>query len=91
MHIPCLLQCNLSRIEGKHKSFIRILPGALPEIRQVPLSEIPGLVRRDIAPSIESGGKTHDVFISHASEDKEDFVRPLATALIAKAIGGLVR
>lgn len=77
---------DMQGLSGSTKASFRVVPGALPEIRQVPLSEIPSLVRRDIAPSIESGGKTHDVFISHASEDKEDFVRPLAKALIAKGL-----
>lgn len=77
---------DMQGLSGSTKASFRMLPGALPEIRQTPLSEVPSLVRRDIAPSVESGGKTHDVFISHASEDKEDFVRPLAMALIAKGL-----
>ena len=32
-------------------------------------------------------GKSWDVFISHASEDKEDFVRPLAAALHDSGLG----
>ncbi len=32
-------------------------------------------------------GKLWDVFISHASEDKEEFVRPLSQALQAKGLG----
>lgn len=61
---------------------VRVLPGALPEIQERPLSEIPSLVREHIPTPAESGGQTHDVFISHASEDKDEFVRPLANALI---------
>lgn len=34
-------------------------------------------------PLIASSDKTYDAFISHASEDKDDFVRPLAEALIS--------
>ena len=34
-----------------------------------------------IAASPQPEVKKHDLFISHASEDKDDFVRPLATAL----------
>lgn len=77
---------DMQGLSGSTRASFRMLPGALPEIRQAPLSEVPSLVRRDLAPSIESGGKTHDVFISHASEDKDDFVRPLAMALIAKGL-----
>lgn len=46
---------------------------------------MPSLVR-DTPPSIESGGESHDVFISHASEDKDDIVRPLANALTAQGL-----
>lgn len=77
---------DMQGLRGSTKASFRMLPGALPEIRQAPLSDVPSLVRRDLAPSVESGGKTHDVFISHASEDKNDFVRPLALALIAKGL-----
>lgn len=56
------------------------------DIRQALLTEVPGLVRRDIPPAAESGGKWHDVFISHASEDKDEIVRPLAKALVARGL-----
>lgn len=56
------------------------------EVRQSLLTEVPGLVRRDIPPAAESGGKSHDVFISHASEDKDEIVRPLANALVARGL-----
>jgi hypothetical protein len=58
-----------------------VLPGALPEIREAPLSSVPGLVRDNSPPSVEAGGERHDVFISHASEDKDAIVRSLANAL----------
>jgi hypothetical protein len=36
----------------------------------------------DLPPTVEApDGRTFDVFISHASEDKDEIVRPLATAL----------
>jgi hypothetical protein len=41
-------------------------------------------VHRDAPP--QAPPKSHDVFISHASEDKEDFVRPLAEALAARGV-----
>jgi len=65
------------------KASVQILPGALPETRERPLTEVPSLVRDNVPPPTESGSETHDVFISHASEDKDEFVRPLANALIA--------
>lgn len=73
-------------LRGSTRASVRVLPGALPVIRERPLAEIPSLVRENIPPPSESGGETHDVFISHASEDKEDFVRPLANALIAEGL-----
>lgn len=74
-------------LRGSTKASVRVVPGALPEIiKERPLSEIPSLVRDNIPPPTETGGETHDVFISHASEDKDAFVRPLANALIAEGL-----
>ena len=39
---------------------------------------------RDLDSSSVSDDYSHDVFISHASEDKNRFVRPLAEALRAR-------
>jgi len=77
---------DMQGLKGSTKASVRILPGMLPEIQERPLSEIPSLVRENIPSPIESGGETHDVFISHASEDKDDFVRPLANALIQQGL-----
>jgi hypothetical protein len=46
---------------------------------------VPSLVR-DTPPAREPGGQTYDVFISHASEDKDAIVRSLATALTAQGL-----
>jgi cold shock CspA family protein len=51
-----------------------------------PLSEVPSLVRDFIPSPTESGREIHDVFISHAYEDKDDCVRPLAAALLAHGL-----
>lgn len=78
---------DMQGLQGSTRASFRMLPGALPTIRnEVPLAEVPSLVRRDLIPSVETGGATHDVFISHASEDKEEIVRPLALALIEKGL-----
>lgn len=77
---------DMQGLRGSTKASVRILPGALPPIQDRPLSAVPSLVRDNIPPPTESGGETHDVFISHASEDKDDFVRPLADALIAQGL-----
>jgi hypothetical protein len=77
---------DMQGLQGSTKASVQVLPGVLPEIQERPLSEIPSLVRENIPLAAESGGETHDVFISHASEDKEDFVRPLANALIQQGL-----
>ncbi len=71
---------DMQGLRGSTRASIRVLPGALPEIREAPLSSAPNLVRA-IAPEVKARGEAHDVFISHASEDKDAFVRPLAEAL----------
>ncbi|WP_447893836.1 DUF1883 domain-containing protein [Vreelandella sp. GE22] len=76
------LAVDMQGLRGSTKSSVRVLPGVLPEIKERPLSEVPSLVRENVPPSIEAGGETYDVFISHASEDKDGFVRPLANALM---------
>jgi hypothetical protein len=74
---------DMQGLRGNTRASVRVLPGSLPEIRQAPLSDVPSLVQRDIPPPVESGGTTHDVFISHASEDKDEIVRSLANALVS--------
>lgn len=58
--------------------------GPLPPIREQPLSSVPSLVRRHKElpdePSAPAA-RDFDVFISHASEDKDAVVRPLAETL----------
>lgn len=66
-----------------------MLPGALPEVRQRPLSEVPSLVHKnDYFPNNNNDEieKEYDVFISHASEDKDEVVRPLANALRSEGL-----
>ena len=72
---------DMQGLSGKVNASIRVLPGPLPELRESPLSSEPALIRRDIPPSVDQSTQVYDVFISHSSEDKEDVVRPLATAL----------
>ena len=80
------LTVDMQGLKGSTKASVRILPGALPEIKEKPLSQVPGLVRDDVPTPTKTSGETYDVFISHASEDKEDIVRPLANALIRKGL-----
>ncbi|MBM9514870.1 DUF1883 domain-containing protein [Desulfogranum marinum] len=71
---------DMAGLKGTVRSSIRQVQGALPSANQSPLSSVPSLVREP-APSIDSEDKDFDVFISHASEDKDDVVRPLAHSL----------
>ena len=86
---------DMQGLRGNVRSGVRVIPGSamrpLPVINQAPLRSVPTLVRDtehdDFAPADEApDGRLFDVFISHASEDKDDVVRPLAHALRA---GGL--
>lgn len=71
---------DMQGLQGSTKASVRTIPGALPEIREARLNTIPSLVR-EVPPAVEAGAENYDVFISHASEDKESIVRSLATAL----------
>lgn len=80
---------DLQGLRGTVRSAVRIIPGSalrpLPTINEAPLRSVPSLVRNpgqdDLPPSDEaSDNRLYDVFISHASEDKDAVVRPLAHA-----------
>lgn len=75
---------DMQGLVGSVRSAMRVLPSALPELRQPALSTVPSLVQKnDNSPNNfgEDIDKEFDVFISHASEDKDEVVRPLANAL----------
>ena len=73
---------DLGGYAGKVKHSVNVLPGALQTVRQrLPLAQETNLFVAD-----REEGKQYDVFISHASEDKEEVVRPLAIALQAKGV-----
>jgi hypothetical protein len=74
---------DLGGYRGSVRSSVRVLPGRLAPFREPPLSSVPSLVRSESAPGegAEAGERDYDVFISHASEDKDEVVRPLAVAL----------
>lgn len=78
---------DLGGYGGQVKSGVQVLPGPLKPIQERPLSAVPSLLR-DQPPeaSAEPDGGPYDVFISHASEDKDDVVRPLANALQAAGL-----
>ena len=75
---------DMAGLRGTTRLSIRMLPSALPVAREAPLSSVPSLVQgRDANPAFQVDDDTRefDVFISHASEDKDEVVRPLAEAL----------
>lgn len=80
---------DMQGLRGSVRSSIRVIPGSalrpLPAINAAPLRSLPSLVRdveSDWSPAPDTAeGRTFDVFISHASEDKDEVVRPLANAL----------
>lgn len=72
---------DLAGLAGSVRSSIRRLPAPLPVYDEPSLSSVPTLVRP--FPNTEDGAVIeYDVFISHASEDKDTVVRPLANALV---------
>jgi hypothetical protein len=77
---------DMNGLRGNVRSSVRVLPGTLPPVRSLPLANVPSLVQRDEPYGIHSVVREYDVFISHASEDKEAVVRPLAEALVAESL-----
>jgi hypothetical protein len=73
---------DLFGLKGSVRSSVSVEPAPLPVIRQSnTLSQSP-MVVRDLSHVVpDDSGKTYDVFISHASEDKDAVARPLARAL----------
>lgn len=76
---------DMQGLRGSTRASVRVLPGLLPEIREAPLNSIPSLVQ-DIPPALADDDNSYDVFISHASDDKESIVRSLAEALRSKGL-----
>ena len=79
---------ELKSIERKTKSY----QSKLRSTSIQPLTTVPSLYlgsgyEEEIAPAIHEGyEKEYDVFISHASEDKDDVARPLAEVLRSNGI-----
>ena len=74
---------DMQGLRGTVRSAVRVMAGALPAFREAPLASVPSLVqgRADAPGVVTDESREFDVFISHASEDKAEVVRPLAHAL----------
>ncbi len=80
------LAIDMQGLRGSTRASARILPAPLPAIQDAPLSSVPSLVRSDSSPQLSKDDQIYDVFISHASEDKNDVVRPLAESLAEQGL-----
>ena len=78
---------DMQGLIGSTKASIRVLPGTLPEIEEAPLSSAPSLIQEDSSSGLVGTEKEHDIFIFHASEDKDDVIRPLFNALTREGLG----
>jgi len=79
---------DMQGLRGTVRSNVRVIPGSalrpLPVADKIPLRNVPTLVRNALSDSSKTeDNRMFDVFISHASEDKDEVVRPLAIALQA--------
>ncbi len=80
---------DMQGLRGTVRSSARVIAAEalkpLPAINERSLRDLPSLVRnvtQEQVPGVEaSDEQMFDVFISHTSEDKDEVVRPLATAL----------
>lgn len=80
---------DMQGLRGSTNASVQVLPSALPSYQDAPLSSVPSLLQgRSEYPfgMQDSAPREYDVFISHASEDKEEIVRPLAVALRSEGL-----
>jgi Domain of unknown function (DUF1883)/TIR domain len=81
---------DLSGLRGQVRASVQVSPGALPEITERSLPPL-GQIRQNAEDFVDTTGepaigRSWDVFISHAAEDKEALVRPLALALQERGV-----
>jgi hypothetical protein len=77
---------DLGGYPGKVNASVNVLPGPLPAIRNAEPSLTTIADNLAEADPVEFQQKDYDVFVSHASEDKDGFVRSLAHALRAEGL-----
>lgn len=74
---------DLGGFAGSVKASVNVLPGLLKPIEERPMREVPSLY---LGNNVGDENKEYDVFISHASEDKQEVAKPLAEALIERGL-----
>lgn len=74
---------DLQGLRGTVRSSVQVLPNPLPQYKEPALSSVPSLYigDKEVFGNYDNLRKEYDVFISHASEDQEEVVRPLAHKL----------
>lgn len=84
---------DMQGLRGQTRSAVRVIPheavSPLPEYSPRSLSNLvraQPTTRADTPEETEEGQQVYDVFISHATEDKNEIVRPLANALVAEGL-----
>lgn len=76
------LTIDLGGFAGTVKHSARVLPGLLPFTKE----QLPLVQEKNLYIDTTDTSKEYDVFISHASEDKDTVVRPLAISLKNKGL-----
>ena len=85
---------DLQGIRGQVRSSVRVIPSSalspLPEYRPPSMSDLVRPVSHGM-PDTQVSGETsppdyYDVFISHATEDKDAVARPIATCLVSHGL-----
>jgi hypothetical protein len=76
-------------LPGNTRAEVEVLPGALPPAFQ-PLQAAPlDVIRENVVAASDAAADAErewDVFVSHATEDKDEVVRPLAQALQSRGL-----
>lgn len=77
---------DMQGLRGSVRASIQAMPGPLAALREAPLATVPGLARRSALLVPNDVGEVFDVFVSHASEDKDEVARPLVAALRERGV-----
>lgn len=83
---------DMQGLRGTTRSSVRVIPA--PALRPLPpiqqghqdLQRIAANLAEEAPPPLDGPERDYDVFISHATEDKDEIVRPLAVALQERSV-----